>query len=68
MRRLHRPEGRKRGGGGGWYINADPGSILACGVNLVSGPLADVSDLRVEQHSRPKSHYQIERAQHFPPE
>lgn len=60
-------DGQRCGGPRKRYISADPESIPVCGVNLVSGPLAEISDQKVEQHSRPKSHYQIGPAQHFAP-
>lgn len=44
-----------------WYISADPESIPACGVNLVSVLLAERSDWKET------SHYQIGPAQHVSP-
>lgn len=48
-------------------ISVDPESIPVCGDNLVSGPLAEIRDRKVELGSRLKSHYQIGPAQHFSP-
>ena len=49
VRHLHKSMSRQMGravGGGArkWYISVDPGSMAECGVNLVSGLLAEMSD------------------------
>lgn len=73
MRCPQRPMARQmdnEGSGGGarkWYISVDLESISVCSVNLVSVPLAEISEWKVEQHSTPKSHYQIGQVSMFPP-
>lgn len=72
MRCPQRPMARRMDSEGGrgerkWYISVAPESISVCSVNLVSVPLAEISEWKVEQHSTPKSHYQIGQVSRFPP-